>query len=1013
MRKIFIGILFVFSISVFSQYNQTYVLPEYFQQEVNYTISVTLNDQAHTLHAYEEFEYINHSPDTLKYLYIHLWPNAYKNHSTAFAKQLLDLGEKKFYFSDPEERGYIDSLNFQVDGKPCQWRLLKDTIDVAVLYLPQPLVPHQSVKISTPFFVKIPSARFSRLGHLKNAYYITQWYPKPAVYDRYGWHPMPYLHYGEYYSDYGHFDVRITLPKNYVVAATGNRLPDTEEEAFMQQRIELTKQLIERKTDTVWSNRFPESSKDYKTVRFVESHVHDFAWFADKRFLILTDEIELFESKKKVQTWLYFTPNNFGLWKKALEYLNEACLFHSYYVGNYPYNHISIVDGSTAAGGGMEYPTIALVNQSSNKLQLEVVIVHEVAHNWFYGIIGTNERNFPAMDEGLVSFYEMRYFQKKYPDARLSEMVGFPSGKKFMGLEKIPYRKYYEWLYGLVATHNADMPLLNHSANYTQWNLDAIVYKKTAIVTDYLKNYFGEEVFDKAMPFYFQTFKYKHPYPQDLKILLDYFGGGNNLELIENLTTTTKKIDYTITRLKKNNNKGYELTIKNKGQMTAPVVIQAIKDNRVVAELWKNNIQKKETAAFPPVDADYFRIDYHEIMPEINRRNNTIRTSGIFKKTEPLQLNFGWKVDDFYKTQIHWMPIMGWNFNDGTMLGLAFYNYGLFPKKIEGFVAPLYAFKSNTLVGSGDVYVNFFPRRILKIFQLGIAGKSYTYWYSKNAFTDQKEFHQYLKLEPYIQTQFKQKNPLRHQHHYITARSVLLTDRTTETPLYPSSHPTINWINEYVYQYDNTQVLMPHTLSVKLQHNDKMAKTFFTFSGKILTAPSNYFKYRLFVGSFLMGQEKDKAPYAFRPAGYSHTQDYMMDHYYFGRNQGGVFYRQQFIEREGGLKTWTALGYSTHWMGAVNVYSPSFKRFRVFADLVFSNEKYLNVKQQKYTYALFDAGIEFSISDFVSVYFPVLMSDVLKDNLQLNGFDKWYQWIRYSINLHRINPRFEATKRIE
>ncbi|RME19593.1 MAG: M1 family peptidase [Bacteroidetes bacterium] len=986
---------------------------EYFQQQVNYTISVTLNDQEHSLKGFETIEYINHSPDTLKYIYFHLWPNAYKNHSTCLAQQFLQLEKKDFYFSKPQERGYIDSLKFFVNNIPAKFLINKDTIDLGILYLNKPLPPQQSIIISTPFYVKIPDAKFSRLGHYKNAYYITQWYPKPAVYDRFGWHPMPYLHNGEFYSEFGNYDVSITLPENYVLAATGNRLADEKETNFLFERINLTKKIIEKNKDTIISNQFPESSHEYKTVRFVESNIHDFAWFADKRFLILNDEIEIFESKKRVKTWLYFTPANLNLWKDALEYINEATLFYSYYVGDYPYNNISAVDGATAAGGGMEYPTITLINQSSSPQQLEETIVHEVGHNWFYGILGTNERDYPAMDEGVNSFYEMRYLYKKYPHLKLSEMFGLKTNKKLMGLEKLPQRKYYEWAYLTLATHNADLPILQHSTKYTELNYGGIVYAKTALVMEYLKNYFGEDLFDEAMAFYFKSFRFKHPYPQDLKILLDYFGGGDNIPLIEQLILTNKKIDYQLVRIKKNQNNVYEITLKNKGAITAPVVIQALKNNTIISEIWKNNITDKETFSFPPLNVDYFRIDYNEITPDINRRNNTIRTSGIFKKVEPLQFNLIWKVDDFYRTQFHYSPVVGWNYNDGYLLGAALYNYGVFPKKIEGFIAPLYAFKSNTYAGSGDIYINLFPNKLFKILQLGIAGKTYSYWYSKNHLTQEINSLQYLKIEPYLNAQFKQKHPLKHQRHLLNIRTVWITNRNQLHPLLPSSHQSFNWINEYAYTFHHKNTITPYKTIIQLQHNDAFLKSMLTFSGKIYTTVKKYFEYRIFFGKFLYGNTLQKSPYAFRPSGYSNTQDYMMDDYYLGRFQGDNIYRQQFSETEGNMKTWTALGYSTNWMGAVNLYSPAIKGFRIFADLVVSDQKYLDAKTNTYKKILFDAGICLKLGESGGIYLPLLMSNVLKDNLQLNGFNQWYHIIRYSLNIKRINPRFEITQFIE
>lgn len=214
--------LMFFSSTAFSQ-NQSY-----FQQEVNYTINVALNDEAHELSGDIEMEYTNHSPDALAEIYMHLWPNAYKNAKTALAKQQLRLGNKFMFYALEKELGYIDQLHFKVNGAEVVWEYDSEHIDIAKLSLKTPLESGQTIVISTPFHVKIPSGKISRLGHVDQSYQITQWYPKPAVYDQDGWHAMPYLNMGEFYSEYGSFDVSITLPSNYVVGATGDLQTDSE-----------------------------------------------------------------------------------------------------------------------------------------------------------------------------------------------------------------------------------------------------------------------------------------------------------------------------------------------------------------------------------------------------------------------------------------------------------------------------------------------------------------------------------------------------------------------------------------------------------------------------------------------------------------------------------------------------------------------------------------------------------------------------------------------------------------
>ena len=136
----------------------------YFQQEVNYKIKVVLNDKKHELSAYEEVTYINNSTSSLSYIYFHLWPNAYKNHKTALAQQLLENGDDEFYFSKPEERGFIDSLDFKVNGKSVKVEYNKQHEDICKLILNEPIRSQDTIVITTPFHVKLPDAKFSRMG---------------------------------------------------------------------------------------------------------------------------------------------------------------------------------------------------------------------------------------------------------------------------------------------------------------------------------------------------------------------------------------------------------------------------------------------------------------------------------------------------------------------------------------------------------------------------------------------------------------------------------------------------------------------------------------------------------------------------------------------------------------------------------------------------------------------------------------------------------------------------------
>ena len=424
---------------------------KYFQQEVNYNIDVTLHDTENTLDAFEIINYTNNSPDTLHYIWFNLWPNAYKNDKTAFSEQLLNLGRTDFYFSDEDKRGYINRLDFKVDGTTADLEDHPQYIDVAKLILTHPLAPGQTIKITTPFHEKIPF-NFSRGGHVGNTYQITQWYPKPAVYDNNGWHPMPYLDQGEFYSEFGNFRVQITVPDSYVVAATGELVSTTQPAVNNEQKAE-DKRLNAKGDEKVQSNRnevpgekkkikkryhpttnknkkknlipHPSSSLPYsspfepeptKTLIYQQDSVHDFAWFADKNFIVKHDTL-LLVSGKIIDVYAYFTPSGSSVWKNSIQFIKDAITTRSKWLGEYPYKTVTTVEAKMGFAGGMEYPTITSISPMPDEKSLDLTIGHEVSHNWVYGILASNERKHPWMDEGMNTYFDNRYKKLKYPES--------------------------------------------------------------------------------------------------------------------------------------------------------------------------------------------------------------------------------------------------------------------------------------------------------------------------------------------------------------------------------------------------------------------------------------------------------------------------------------------------------------------------------------------------------------------------------------------------------------------
>lgn len=479
---------------------------QYWQQQVSYVIDVSLNDKEKTLDGFEKITYVNNSPDTLAYIWFHLWPNAYKNDRTALSEQLLQNDDTRFYFSGKEQRGYINRLDFKVNGATAKTEDHPQHIDITKLLLPTPLLPGQQVTITTPFHVKLPY-NYSRGGYDKQSFQVTQWYPKPAVYDAQGWHPMPYLDQGEFYSEFGNYDVRITVPSTYVVAATGVLQTETEKQWLKSRQLHEVKEARKPqpaktsgskppapKKGLVQKSAITQSPVETKTLQYIQDKVHDFAWFANKDFIVNSDTCQL-ASGKVIDVFTFFTPKEQKTWKNSVQFVKDAVRFYSTEVGEYPYYTVSAVQGPESFGGGMEYPTITVISPMTSPTQLDLIIAHEVGHNWFYGILASNERRHPWMDEGLNSFYEQKYEEMKY-------------GKQY---------NEEEILLQTLITKREDQPIETTAEAFTQDNYGLVAYYKAAQWVKLLEQKLGREKFRSLMQQYYRQWQFKHPRPQDFK----------------------------------------------------------------------------------------------------------------------------------------------------------------------------------------------------------------------------------------------------------------------------------------------------------------------------------------------------------------------------------------------------------------------------------------------------------------------------------------------------------------
>lgn len=996
----------------------------YFQQDVAYDIKVSLDDVKHELNAYETIVYKNNSPDELTFIYMHLWPNAYKDNETELGQQLKEDGSLFFYYAKDKDRGFIDQLDFKVDNQGVKLEYLPGYPDIGKITLNQPLKPGAQITISTPFHVKLPSGKISRLGHIDQQYQITQWYPKPAVYDKDGWEQIPYLNQGEFYSEFGTYDVYITLPKNYVLGSTGDLIDNPAEVAFIDSTWAETKKISSYNPK---DNAFPASSPELKTLHYHQDHVHDFAWFCDKRYHVLKGEVTLPHTGKKVTTCVMYTNQFARVWKDGVQYVNDALFYYSKWNGDYTYDVCTAVDGALSAGGGMEYPNITVIGAASTAMMLDIVITHEVGHNWFYGMLGSNERKHGWMDEGINSANELRYVETKYPNNALLGGTGGPNGvARMFDLDRYKHRAQYYQLYAYAARTKTDQPMETHSRDFTEINYASIMYYKSAVVFDYLRGYLGDSLYDKCFQDYFDKWHWHHPMPEDIRASFEQTTGKDLSWLFVDLIQTDKQIDYKITNVPKLYDPENKLKdqvvvmVKNVGEVNSPVCINAMKDGKVVKTIWYEGFSGKIGLMFPKGDYDEFMIDQPEVMPEVNRKNNTAYTHGMFKKVEPLKIQFLGSLDNPTRTQLFWAPTIGSNVYDKFMVGAAVYNHVVPGKKFEWLAMPMYSTGDKSLVGHADAFYHIRPDHLVQEIRLGANVNHYHFYtiqpddvYFGNTTPDRRLG--WTKVAPEINIDFKKsydrspiQQSLRFRTIYLKTDKINLTFDTLGGGTWAVGYQERTFF-EVSYIFKNTRKLHPYDAMVTFQTGDYMSKLMVNADYHININAKKQIDLRFFAGTFV-GNNTSNNDYRFRMSGWStnsfSNQDYLFDNVFIGRSEDAGFWSHQFAVEDGGFKVYSAAGQSDQWLTSLNVTVPLPVKNKILGAIKFYGDfglyNTVGLGQPEFMY---DAGVQVAVlgKGICDVYIPLVFSQQIKDYNDANDV-KFGNMIRFTLNLNRLNP---------
>lgn len=593
--------------------------PAYWQNKSDYSIEVTLNTETKTIEGKELITYTNNSPDELEFLWLQLDQNLFTNTSRGTAMnpvrggrsglrgQLLDAGFKMTSVS------ILDG-----QGKSLVEPMINDTR--MQLILPRPLSAQGGhVQIEIHYSYQIPNYGSDRTGILStengDIYAVAQWYPRMCVYDDIlGWNTTPYTGLSEFYLDYGDFDIAINVPSNHIVVSSGTL--QNPEQVFSD--VEYKRWLSAVNSESVVLIRTPEDverikrtiTSGRKTWHFKMNNTRDMAWASSAAFVLDGTKINLPDDHHALAMSAYPVESaTKDAWRRSTEFIKASVEYYSQTLFPYPYGCVVNVATNLA---GMEYPGLSFCNWKDSEGMLWNVTDHEVGHNWFPMIVGSNERFHGWMDEGLNSFLN-------YGSSDAFNKGEFREDRMDM----------HKW--ARILADDAIEPITTYHDNIKEDNIPMVLYTKPAIGLSILRNYIlGKDRFDKALRTYIERWAFKHPTPEDFFRTIENVAGDDLSWFWRGWFINNWRSDIGIANVKYRTNNpgdGIYITLKCLQKMPMPVIIQVQMtggekyDLTLPVDIWKRG---NSWTFFVPTKRKVLQVvlDPNHLLPDCNQNND-------------------------------------------------------------------------------------------------------------------------------------------------------------------------------------------------------------------------------------------------------------------------------------------------------------------------------------------------------------------------------------------------------
>lgn len=879
-------------------------------QNNSISINANFNPLKDELKIQQTIVYYNHSDSILTHIYLHNWGNSFSSRKTPLSKRLIKDFKKELYFAKPKDIGFTKINNLNVDFENNKFNEVPNQQDIIDIQLNTPLLPSEKKTITINYTLKIPSAQFTKYGKTETGYHLRFWYMTPAIYQN-GWKLMSNINTDDLFEDATDFDVAIEIPKPFVLESNLYQY-------YSQNELSTDYYLVGKsKTNIILSINKDPQFKNYL--------VDDVVVYTD----IINENIDHVQCS--------------NILTRELSFIEK-------YLGKYPHTEIyidKITQKKNPIVGLSQLPEF--LRPFSDEFKWDIMLFKAISIAYLENRMFLNHREDAWLFDGIQNYLLIEYIDTYYPDIKLLGAVSDKRLIKTFNISKLKFNEKYPLMYQFVSRQFLDQSLTTPLDSLSNFNRKIGNKYKAGLAFKYLKNYLGDSILNSSIQELYLKNETTTINTKDFQEIITKNSPKNIDWFFKDFMQTNKKIDYTIDDVTLNND-SLEVGIRNKRNITTPVILYGLKDKEIVFKEWFTEIDSTKTVKIPSKNINKVVLNYEDFYPELNTLDNWEKVNRTFLN-KPLKFNPFKDINDPYYNQLFYEPNFNYNFYNGLILGLKIHNKPLIKRNLEFTLSPEYATKSSSLIGGFSVLYNqYFEETSIYRIRYGISGS--TSDYAPNL--------SYKSLTPFFNLEFKRKDLRDATSENLSAR-VLFIDKEIAPGIQKTDQDSYN-ILSINYNYSNPDIIKEFRYNFSTEVAKNFSKVAADIRFRSLTTSDTQLDFRFFVGAFLNNNTKSD----YFSFGLDRANDYLFQLNYLGRSEESGIFSQQFIIAEGGFKSVLPTRFANQFMTSFNSSFGLWRWVEIYNDVAFLKSRNTPL------FFAYENGVRLNfVHQILEVYFPL------------------------------------------